>query len=52
MDVLELPITQNLGIIPSDKEPYLLKLVFGKPNQNHVHSVHASAFFALAEITG
>jgi|LakMenE18May11ns_1017448.scaffolds.fasta_scaffold9716872_2 hypothetical protein len=27
-------------------------MVFGKPNQNHVHSVHASAFFALAEIAG
>jgi hypothetical protein len=51
MNVLELKLAQHLGIVNSDRKPYLLKILFDCNNINHIDALHASASYALAEIT-
>ncbi|MCF8254598.1 MAG: DUF4442 domain-containing protein [Bacteroidia bacterium] len=51
MNLLELPFNQHLGILPSDKEGYILMLPNELRFQNHLQKVHAAALFALAEGT-
>lgn len=51
MKVLSLPFTQRLGIVLSDNNEYLLQLNNNSKLLNHIDTIHASASYALAEIT-
>ena len=47
MDVTEIPFVEKVGITRSARG--VLELPFGETIQNHLHTTHASAQFALAE---
>lgn len=51
MRVLNLPFSRNNSIVPSEHSDYLLKLPYSDTVSNHLHTVHGSATFALAEIS-
>ena len=47
MDVTEIPFVKKAGVIRSTKG--VLELPFNQTNLNHLHTIHASAQFTLAE---
>jgi thioesterase domain-containing protein len=51
MDIAQIPFHQKLGLKPSSKTDYLLHLPFDNSNTNHLSTLHASAIFALAEVS-
>jgi hypothetical protein len=51
MDIFQSKIAQNFGIVVSKKDSCLLCLNFNEDNHNHVQTMHASASYALAEIS-
>lgn len=46
-----MPLSKRLGIVKSNLPDYLLLLQFDPANLNHVHTIHASVIYSLAEIS-
>jgi acyl-coenzyme A thioesterase PaaI-like protein len=51
MDITKLPFNKFIGLKVSVKSGYILMLDNRPEYRNHLHTVHASAQFALAEAT-